>query len=90
MLLLPGEGDLRKATYNQQVDDIYKHLDILRRQADKLTSEMILAPGGHVHEFLVNTDFFDHHHEVWGRTGLQIDVGDGKNVHFAKWKYYFC
>ncbi|OPX90573.1 MAG: YmaF family protein [Pelotomaculum sp. PtaB.Bin104] len=49
-----------------------------------VTSEMVLVPGGHVHDFLVNTDFFDHHHEVGGRTCLQIDVGEGKHVHFAK------
>ena len=49
-----------------------------------VSSEMILVPGGHVHEILVNTDFFDHLHEVAGRSSLQIDVGDGKHVHFAK------
>nr|WP_039734968.1 YmaF family protein [Desulfotomaculum nigrificans] len=53
-----------------------------------VTSETILVPGGrpgdHVHEILVNTDFFDHHHEIGVRTGLPIDVGDGKHVHFAK------
>ena len=45
---------------------------------------MVFVPGGHVHDFLVNTDFFDHHHEVGGTTGLPIDVGDGKHVHFFK------
>lgn len=29
-----------------------------------VTSQVILVPGGHVHEILVNTDFIDHHHEV--------------------------
>jgi hypothetical protein len=33
---------------------------------------------------LVNTDFFDHHHEVGTRTGLAIDVGGGKHVHLAQ------
>ena len=49
-----------------------------------VTSEAILVQGGHVHEILVNTDFFDHHHEVGVRTGLPIDVGGGKHVHFAQ------
>lgn len=48
-----------------------------------VTSEAILVPGGHVHELLVNTDFFDHLHEVGARTSLQIDVGGGKHVHFV-------
>lgn len=49
-----------------------------------VSSEVILVPGGHVHEILVNTDFFDHLHEVGVRTGLQIPVGNGKHVHFAE------
>ena len=48
-----------------------------------VTSEEIRIQGGHVHELLVNTDFFDHLHEVGVRTGLQIPVGNGKHVHFA-------
>jgi len=47
-----------------------------------VTSEKIFVPGGHVHTYLTNTDFFDHHHEVGGTTGLQVPVGDGKHVHF--------
>lgn len=49
-----------------------------------VSSEVILVPGGHVHQILVNTDFFDHLHEVGVRTGLQIPVGNGKHVHFAE------
>ncbi len=48
-----------------------------------VTSEVIFVPGGHKHTFLVNSDFFDHHHEVGGTTELQTPVGGGKHVHFA-------
>lgn len=48
-----------------------------------VTTEKILVPGGHIHAFMVNTDFLDHHHEIGGTTGLQIPVGNGKHVHFA-------
>lgn len=47
-----------------------------------VTSQVILVPGGHVHTYLTNSDFFDHLHEVSGTTGLQILVGGGKHVHF--------
>jgi hypothetical protein len=47
-----------------------------------VTSEAIFVAGGHVHNYLTNTDFFDHHHEVGGTTGLQVLVGGGKHVHF--------
>ncbi|KAF1085142.1 YmaF family protein [Sporotomaculum syntrophicum] len=49
-----------------------------------VTSEIILVPGGHIHAMVVNTDFFDHLHEVPVRTGLQRFVGNGKHVHFAE------
>ncbi|HYF84735.1 MAG TPA: YmaF family protein [Clostridia bacterium] len=48
-----------------------------------VTSEVIFVPGGHVHTFMTDTDFFDHLHGVGGTTGLQILVGGGKHVHFA-------
>lgn len=49
-----------------------------------VTSELIPVAGdNHVHEILVNTDFFDHNHEVGIRTGIAVDVGDGKHVHLA-------
>lgn len=48
-----------------------------------VTSEMKIVPGGHVHTFAGSTDFFDHHHEIGGTTGLQRPVGNGKHVHFA-------
>ena len=47
-----------------------------------VTSEVIFVPGGHVHNYLVNTDFYDHLHEAGGTTGLQVPVGGGKHVHF--------
>ena len=40
----------------------------------------------HKHAFMVNTDFFDHHHEVAGESGPAIDVGHGKHVHFGMGK----
>lgn len=48
-----------------------------------VTSEAIFVPGGHVHTFMTNTDFFDHLHKVGGTTGLQIPVNGGKHIHFA-------
>lgn len=49
-----------------------------------VSSEVIPLPGGnHKHAFFVNTDFFDHHHEVAGETGPAIEVCNGKHVHFA-------
>jgi len=52
-----------------------------------VTSEVIPCGESHVHELLTNTDFFeDHHHEVGIRTGLAIQVGPGKHVHFVRGK----
>lgn len=49
-----------------------------------VSSEVISVDDSHVHEIVTNTDFYeDHHHEVGIRTGLPIDVGDGRHVHFA-------
>lgn len=49
-----------------------------------VTSEVIFVPGGHVHTFMTNTDFFDDHlHEAGGTTGLQVPVNGGRHVHFA-------
>jgi hypothetical protein len=49
-----------------------------------VSSEVIPQGNSHVHEILTNTDFYeDHHHEVGVRTGLAIDVGDGRHVYFA-------
>lgn len=49
-----------------------------------VTTEIIpFGEHGHKHAFMVNSDFFDHHHEVAGETGPAINVGDGKHVHFA-------
>lgn len=59
-----------------------------------VTTEEIPVHCSHVHGFSVNTDFFDHHHEVTGLTGLAIeveedkhdhlDVHEHKHVHFAE------
>ena len=49
-----------------------------------VSTQMIPLPHhSHKHAFIVNTDFFDHLHEVAGETGPAIDVGGGKHVHFA-------
>lgn len=48
-----------------------------------VSSQVIPSGKSHKHAFFVNTDFFDHHHEVVGETGIAIDVGCGKHVHFA-------
>lgn len=38
----------------------------------------------HVHEIRTNTDFYeDHKHQIRGRSGIAIEVGDGRHVHFA-------
>lgn len=49
-----------------------------------VTTEEIPHCGSHVHGFMVNTDFFDHHHEIAGQTETAVEVGDGKHVHFAE------
>lgn len=49
-----------------------------------VTSEKIPKGDSHVHVILVNTDFFNHHHEVAIETGPAIPVGDGKHIHFVK------
>ena len=50
-----------------------------------VTTEVIpMRCGSHKHGFMVNTDFYDHLHEVAGMTGRAIEVGDGKHVHFAE------
>lgn len=49
-----------------------------------VSSEEIPVPGGHVHEVLVKTDFYENHfHEIGGRSGLQIPVGNNRHIHFA-------
>jgi hypothetical protein len=49
-----------------------------------VSSQIILVPGGHVHELSTKTDFYENHfHEIAVRTGLQIPVGNGRHVHFV-------
>jgi len=62
----------------EEDDDRHNH-----RFATVTTEVIPLKCGGHKHVFSVNTDFFDHHHEVAGETGPAINVGNGKHVHFA-------
>ena len=63
----------------EQGQDRHNH-----RFATVTTQEILLSHGDHKHNFSVNTDFFDHLHEVAGETGGAINVGNGKHVHFAK------
>ncbi|MDD9781755.1 YmaF family protein [Priestia megaterium] len=49
-----------------------------------VTSEKIPKGNSHVHVILVNTDFFNHHHEVAIETGPAIPVGNGKHIHFVQ------
>lgn len=49
-----------------------------------VTSQVIPFDGSHIHGFFVSTDFFEnHHHEIVSLTGLPIDVGENKHVHFV-------
>lgn len=63
----------------EQGDDRHNH-----RFATVSSQKIPITSGGHKHAFMVNTDFFDHHHEVAGETGPAIRVDNGKHVHFAK------
>ncbi|PEN91516.1 hypothetical protein CN553_20890 [Bacillus cereus] len=49
-----------------------------------ITSEVIPHKDSHVHAISVNTDFFNHHHEISIITGPAIDVGNGKHIHFVE------
>ena len=50
-----------------------------------VTTQVIPLPyHSHKHTFVVNTDFYDHLHEVAGETGPAVNVGNGKHVHYAK------
>ncbi|MBP2660598.1 MAG: hypothetical protein H6Q69_3630 [Firmicutes bacterium] len=52
-----------------------------------VTGEARFVPGGgHFHEIWTNTDFFENHfHELRKiQTGLAIEVGAGKHVHFVQ------
>jgi hypothetical protein len=50
-----------------------------------LTSQVIPKGKSHIHAILTTTDFYENHlHEVGVLTGLAIDVGNGKHVHFAE------
>ena len=45
----------------------------------------IKVPGGHVHEIIAKTDFYEDHFHVFKATsGLQKCVGDGRHVHFVE------
>jgi len=51
-----------------------------------ITGEVIRVPGGHIHEFRSNTDFYENHfHPICVRTELNIQVGEGddeRHIHF--------
>jgi hypothetical protein len=49
-----------------------------------VTGQVIPRDNNHVHAILINTDFFDHLHEIKITTGLAIPVGNGKHVHFVE------
>ncbi|MBU3110257.1 YmaF family protein [Clostridium lacusfryxellense] len=44
----------------------------------------ISVKGGHIHKIKSRTDYYDHLHYIETTSGLQINVGDGKHVHFVK------
>ena len=49
-----------------------------------VSSEVIPVGNSHAHEIFTSTDFYEnHHHEVGIRTGLAVEVGEGRHVHFA-------
>lgn len=49
-----------------------------------ISGEAIPIHSSHVHEIETRTDFYeDHFHQICVRSGLAIDVGDGKHVHFV-------
>lgn len=74
------------------VHEFLDNVEIAERQVDPhnhrfagVSSEAIIVPGGHVHEILTKTDFYENHfHEVGVRTGLQKPVENGRHVHFAQ------
>ena len=48
-----------------------------------VSGEAIRMCDSHVHEVKFHTDFSDkHYHEFCGRSGLAVDVGNGKHVHY--------
>ncbi|PKM49938.1 MAG: hypothetical protein CVV02_13850 [Firmicutes bacterium HGW-Firmicutes-7] len=50
-----------------------------------VSSQAICVKGGHVHEVIATTDFYEGHlHEFKELSSLQISVGDGRHVHFVE------
>jgi hypothetical protein len=47
-----------------------------------VTSESIKQVNTHYHKIKINTDFFDHYHQIIVTTGPAIPVGDERHVHF--------
>ena len=47
-----------------------------------ITSESIKQGHTHYHKIKINTDFFDHYHQIIILTGPAIPVGDDRHVHF--------
>lgn len=83
-----GDGNIRTQTHVHKFEGSTL---IAEREGDPhnhrfagVSSEVIPDGNSHVHEISTSTDFYeDHHHEVGVRTGLAIDVGDDRHVHFA-------
>ena len=85
----------QKKGYNEMQTHVHEYLGSVKNPEERVephthrfagvSSEAIFVPGGHVHEILTNTDFYERHlHEMGERTGLQIPVGNNRHVHFAE------
>ncbi len=82
----PGEGDTQTHVHEflgstklaEEEEERHNH------RFAGVTTEEIPMESSHVHGFSLNTDFFDHHHEIAGQTGPAVRVGHHKHVHFAK------
>lgn len=88
----PNKDDKKDSCTQTHVHEFLGSVKIAERQEEPhnhrftgISSEEIIVPGGHVHEILTKTDFYENHfHEVGVRTRLQIPVGNGRHVHFAQ------
>lgn len=84
-------SDSAEVSTQTHVHEFLGSTEIAEREEDPhnhrfagVSGEVIPQGNSHVHEVFTNTDFYEnHHHEVSGRSGLAIDVGNGRHVHFA-------
>lgn len=87
-----NRDEKKRESTQTHVHEFLGSVMIAERQVDPhnhrfagISSEVIIVPGGHVHEVLTKTDIYEEHfHEVGLRTGLQVPVGNNRHVHFAK------